>query len=540
MSDPSATTYRAFLDSQARDLALVVARDATSEVALLGKATTAEVAAWSEAVVGATIGVLVGEDGAAERVTAAALDLGQRGAAIDEVLRALARARRHFQRVLRADPASPLDASAYADALDRLLAVHDEVTSALARCAVSATAAARCDGEARFRSLVNAVKSVVMLIGEDKTILEWNAEAERLYGWPRDEILGKNYLELFVPPEARTAVAADMRKVLAGEETRGFENPITSRDGAIRILQWNVGRLLDGEGRPIAVVASGIDITDHKRDREALDRSEGMLHAVMTNAPIMLFVKDLEGRYTLTNRAFDEGMGFEPNFAIGKMEAEVLPPAVLARHRADDQRVFDGGEPLQIETSIPTKNGTRVFLGSKFPLFDTNGKAYALCGIASDITDLRRVEAEQATFQVRIIEAQRETLRELSTPLLPIASGVVLMPLVGAIDESRAALVLEALLQGVVAHHAEVAILDITGVRTVDTPVALGLVQATQAAGLLGAEVVLTGVRPAAAQTLVELGIDMRGIKTVSTLEQGVSHAIARSGRRARRNAPAR
>ncbi|MDC3954383.1 PAS domain S-box protein [Polyangium jinanense] len=540
MSDPSASTYRAFLDSQARDLALSVARDAMTADALLGKATTAEVAAWSEAVVDATIGALVGEDGAAARVTAAALDLGRRGAPVDEVLRVLSGARRHFQRALRAGPASPLDAAAYADALDRLLATHDEAASALARCAVSATDAARCDGEARFRSLVNAVKSVVVIIGEDHTILEWNSEAERLYGWSRDEILGKNYLEWFVPAEARAAVAVDMRKVLGGEETRGFENPITSRDGTVRVLQWNVGRLRDGEGRAIAVVASGIDITDHKRDREALDRSEGMLHAVMTNAPIMLFVKDLEGRYTLTNRAFDEGMGFEPNFAIGKVDTKVLPPAVLAKHRADDQRVFDAGGPIQIETNIPTKNGVRVFLGSKFPLFDTNGKAYAICGIASDITDLRRAEAEQATFQVRIIEAQRETLRELSTPLLPIASGVVLMPLVGAIDESRAALVLEALLQGVVAHRAEVAILDITGVRTVDTPVALGLVQAAQAAGLLGADVVLTGVRPAAARTLVELGIDMRGIKTVSTLEQGVAHAIGRSGRSAHAKAPAR
>ncbi|MDI3284734.1 PAS domain S-box protein [Polyangium sp. 15x6] len=540
MSDPLATTYRAFLDNQARDLALSVARDATSEVALLGKATTAEVAAWSEAFVGATIGALVGEDGAADRVTAAALDLGRRGAPVDEVLRVLSRARRHFQRALRTEPALPLDAAAYADALDKLLALSEEAAGALARCAVSATAAARCDGEARFRSLVNAVKSVVVIIGEDQTILEWNAEAERLYGWSRDEILGKNYLEWFVPDEARAAVAADMRKVLGGEETRGFENPITSRDGFARVLQWNVGRLVDGEGRPIAIVASGIDITEHKRDREALDRSEGMLHAVMTNAPIMLFVKDLEGRYTLTNRAFDEGMGFEPNFAIGKVDTKVLPPAVLAKHRADDQKVFDGGVPIQIETNIPTRNGVRVFLGSKFPLFDTNGKAYAICGIASDITELRRAEAEQATFQVRIIEAQRETLRELSTPLLPIAPGVVLMPLVGAIDESRAALVLEALLQGVVAHRAEVAILDITGVRTVDTPVALGLVQAAQAAGLLGADVVLTGVRPAAARTLVELGIDMGGIKTVSTLEQGVAHAIGRSRRRAGVKAPAR
>ncbi|HVK63723.1 MAG TPA: PAS domain-containing protein [Polyangium sp.] len=540
MSDQGATTYRSFLESQARDLALVIAGDATTEVACLGKATTAEVAAWSEAVVGATIDALLGDDAAAERVTAAALDLRRRGAPADEVHCALSKARRHFQHVLRAWFASGGEAATHVDALDRLLAVFDEAAYAIARCAASATAAVRCDGEARFRSLVNAVKSVVVLIGEDDTILEWNTEAERVYGWSRDEILGKNYLEMFVLPEARVVVAADMRKVLGGEETRGFENPVASRNGSVHILQWNVGRLLDGEGRPTAVVASGHDITEQKRDREARERSEAILNAVISNAPIFLFVKDIEGRYTLTNRGFDEGLGFEPGRAVGKLDTDIFPPDVVARNRADDRRVFDGGVPVQLEVEIPTKNGPRIFLGSKFPLFDAQGKTYAVCAIGSDVTDLRQAEAEQATFQDRLIAAQRETLRELSTPLLPIAPGVVLMPLVGAIDEGRAALVLEALLQGVVAHRADVAILDITGVRTVDTGVALGLVQAAQAAGLLGAEVVLTGVRPAAARTLVEIGIDMRGIKTVSSLEQGVAHAMGRSGRHARPKASAR
>ena len=540
MSDQGATTYRSFLESQARDLALVIAGDATNKVACLGKATTAEVAAWSEAVVGATIDALLGDDAAAERVTAAALDLRRRGAPADEVHCALSKARRHFQHVLRAWFASGGEAATHVDALDRLLAVFDEAAYAIARCAASATAAVRCDGEARFRSLVNAVKSVVVLIGEDDTILEWNTEAERVYGWSRDEILGKNYLEMFVLPEARVVVAADMRKVLGGEETRGFENPVASRNGSVHILQWNVGRLLDGEGRPTAVVASGHDITEQKRDREARERSEAILNAVISNAPIFLFVKDIEGRYTLTNRGFDEGLGFEPGRAVGKLDTDIFPPDVVARNRADDRRVFDGGVPVQLEVEIPTKNGPRIFLGSKFPLFDAQGKTYAVCAIGSDVTDLRQAEAEQATFQDRLIAAQRETLRELSTPLLPIAPGVVLMPLVGAIDEGRAALVLEALLQGVVAHRADVAILDITGVRTVDTGVALGLVQAAQAAGLLGAEVVLTGVRPAAARTLVEIGIDMRGIKTVSSLEQGVAHAMGRSGRHARPKASAR
>lgn len=126
-------------------------------------------------------------------------------------------------------------------------------------------------------------------------------------------------------------------------------------------------------------------------------------------------------------------------------------------------------------------------------------------------------------MQQQIIEAQQATLRELSTPLLPIAAGVVLVPLIGTIDSGRANLVMETLLDGVARFNARLAILDITGVPVVDTHVAQALISAAQAVKLLGAKVILTGIKPQIAQTLVELGIDLRGIATRATLQDGVA-----------------
>jgi rsbT co-antagonist protein RsbR len=210
---------------------------------------------------------------------------------------------------------------------------------------------------------------------------------------------------------------------------------------------------------------------------------------------------------------------------------------VVEQNVVNDQLALAARGPVRFEERIPLKGGLRIFSASKFPLYDTRGEPYAVCGIASDITDLREAEEARGRLQAQVIEAQREALRELSTPLLPIAGGVVLIPLVGAIDEGRAALVLETLLEGVSAHRAEIAILDITGVRTVDASVALGLVRAAQAARLLGAEVLLTGVSPQAARTLVDLATDMRGIRTLSSLEQGVELAMRRAARSAPKNA---
>lgn len=383
------------------------------------------------------------------------------------------------------------------------------------------------------RNLLDAISNVVVILAEDRRILAWNRAAEHVHGWPRDEVLGKDYVEMFLPEAERAAVAADMRKVLEGEETRDFDNPVVSRDGTIRILRWNVGRLLDEAGKTVGIVASGYDITRYKIDQEKLARSRTELQAIIDGSPVVLFVKDLEGRFILTNRSFDDGFPHRAGFAIGKKDADILPLEVAEQNRVNDQLALAAREPIRFEERIPLNGGLRIFSASKFPLLDTRGEPYAICGIASDITDLREAEEERVRLQAQVIEAQREALRELSTPLLPIACGVVVMPLVGAIDEGRAALVLETLLQGVVAHRAEIAILDITGVRTVDASVALGLVRAAQAAALLGAEVILTGVSPQAARMLVELATDMRGIKTLGSLEQGVELAMRRAARAA-------
>jgi rsbT co-antagonist protein RsbR len=103
---------------------------------------------------------------------------------------------------------------------------------------------------------------------------------------------------------------------------------------------------------------------------------------------------------------------------------------------------------------------------------------------------------------------------------------VVVMPLIGALDSARAQQVIETLLEGVAARRARVAILDITGVAVVDSQVANGLLRAAQAVRLLGASVVLTGIKPEVAQTLVNLGADLRGIVTRGSLQSGIAFAL--------------
>jgi anti-anti-sigma regulatory factor len=122
-----------------------------------------------------------------------------------------------------------------------------------------------------------------------------------------------------------------------------------------------------------------------------------------------------------------------------------------------------------------------------------------------------------------------EAVRALSSPVLPVARGVIVLPLIGTIDTDRAEQILEALLGGISQHQAQTAIVDITGVPLVDTQVAAYLVRAIQAARLLGAEVILTGINPELAQTMVQLGMNARLLTTEANLASGLRRALNRS-----------
>lgn len=147
-----------------------------------------------------------------------------------------------------------------------------------------------------------------------------------------------------------------------------------------------------------------------------------------------------------------------------------------------------------------------------------------------DITQRRRAEqdAARSKLQEQTIAAQAAALSQLSTPLIPISDQVMVMPLIGAIDSGRADQVLDTLLSGIAGGRARIAIVDITGVAVVDSHVAGALIRAAQAVRLLGAEVILTGIRAEVAQTLVGLGMNLGGLVTRSTLQSGIQYALSR------------
>jgi len=188
-----------------------------------------------------------------------------------------------------------------------------------------------------------------------------------------------------------------------------------------------------------------------------------------------------------------------------------------------------------------TSMETATFVFSvKRPLFiriqrEYRGQAEALATelwAATELLDEMGLYTTEVSQKSRedVIRRQQEELLELSTPVVKLWEGIVALPLIGTLDSARTQVVMESLLQAIVQTNSRVAIVDITGVPTVDTVVAQHLLKTVTAARLMGADCIISGVRPQIAQTIVHLGINLLDVTTKATMASAFALALQRLG----------
>ncbi|MGB0695438.1 MAG: PAS domain S-box protein [Rhodospirillaceae bacterium] len=234
-----------------------------------------------------------------------------------------------------------------------------------------------------------------------------------------------------------------------------------------------------------------------------------------------IVIINAKGVICAVNAAIPIMFGYDREEMIGQNVRMLMHENTAAKH--------DGYLQNYAETSIAKIIGigrediARRANGEMFPIdlsvsqVDHGADRYYV-GVIRDISDLKESQS--------IIEEQRRSLLDLSTPALQLFDGIVLMPLIGTIDSERASMVIERLLNTVSQFEAKVAILDVTGVNVIDTDVARHILKAVAAAKMLGSEVVLTGINPTGAQTLVQLGVDLSNVNTKGTLRSGIQEGL--------------
>jgi rsbT co-antagonist protein RsbR len=213
---------------------------------------------------------------------------------------------------------------------------------------------------------------------------------------------------------------------------------------------------------------------------------------------------------------------------IGQRLADLIVDET-GEHLAEVRQALLAHGAWQGEASYRHKEGYALPIQVSLLLIrDAAGEPLGSAAVVRDLRAQRQAEQEHTALQEQVIAAQQAALRELSTPLIPLTDNVVVMPLIGTIDGARSQQILEVLLEGIALHQAEAVLLDISGVRVVDTQVADALLRAAKAVRLLGAQVILTGLSAEVAQTMVHLGADLGDIVTQGNLQAGLRYAMDR------------
>ena len=254
-----------------------------------------------------------------------------------------------------------------------------------------------------------------------------------------------------------------------------------------------------------------------------LDRN--LLNSLLKHMPENVYFKDKESKFIRISKAFADYLGFDNDKEIlGKTDFDLFDEEHARPAFEDEQKIMETAEPLQKEEKEVYPDGSEKWVETtKVPRYDEKGNIVGTFGISRDITEKKLWEQQREEK----LEAQREELIELSTPVIDVWDGVLTVPILGSLDSERASRVSEALLTEIVEKRAGVAIIDISGISAVDSAVADRLIRTAKAVRLVGAEAILTGVGVEIAQTIADLGIDMEGLKTMSTLKDGLRYVIS-------------
>ncbi|HZF54416.1 MAG TPA: PAS domain S-box protein [Polyangiaceae bacterium] len=386
------------------------------------------------------------------------------------------------------------------------------------------------DETASIRTIFDNVEFFAWAMDKTGTMTLSEGKGLRTVGLEPGQLVGRSVFDIY---RDEPLVIECAKRALAGEEF------VMIADTGGRTFENRYASIRNAAGEFIGVAGISTDVTERIAAQRASEKQAEALRAqteLLDLAYDAIMARLLDGTITYWNRGAERTYGIPKEAALGKSSHSLLK-TVFPKSIEEIERSLLRDGHWEGELTHKRPGGGSIIVASRWVLRrDAGGVPTSLLEINTDITARKKAEAEEAHArrQDEIIRAQALAIAELSTPLIPISNEILVMPLVGMMDSMRAKQVMENLLNGLSTSRGQFAIVDITGVSVVDTQVASVLVRAAHAVRLLGAEVILTGIRPEVAQTLVTIGADLSGIITRGTLQSGIAYATERGQNAAR------
>ena len=347
----------------------------------------------------------------------------------------------------------------------------------------------------------------------DGTVVSANENFLRLFGYEVNEVVGHHHRMFCDPAYVESDAYAEFWKKLGRGEFHAAEFKRLAKDGREIWLQASYNPVLDSDGKPIRVVKFATDVTASKLQ---IAEYEGKIRAIERAQAVIEF--ELDGTVITANDNFLDIFGYSLDEVVGKHHRIFCDPgyAESLEYKRFWQKL-GRGEYEADEFKRVTRDGAEVWLQASYnPIFDMEGRPLKIVKFASDIT----------------VEVQKRSLAllEMSTPVTKIWDGVLFAPIVGIVDSKRSVDIMNKALSSIADTRASTLLLDIGGVAVVDTAVANHLIKIAKAAVLMGCKTIISGISPAIAQTIAELGIDLGAIQTTSTIESALRESISASG----------
>jgi PAS domain S-box-containing protein len=268
----------------------------------------------------------------------------------------------------------------------------------------------------------NSVDAIGIVDRHGKFIL-WNRRAAEIYGYQLEELADKAAFELYADPVELDHM---LRRLRRDGVVREYEIPMKKKDGTIVPMDISISVLKDDRGRTIGSVCVARDLSERQKAAAALKYAQEELSrysrdlerqvrertseitSILRYTPSVVYIKDRQGRYTLVNSRFEELFGISWAQICGKSDQDIFPPAVANHIRASDLRVLADRQAYQVEEALPPPDGRRTYLSVKFPLYDEQGVPTGLCGIATDITELKQARDQLRRLSGSIMANQEK------------------------------------------------------------------------------------------------------------------------------------
>ena len=399
-------------------------------------------------------------------------------------------------------------------------------------------------GSSHSDATMNAIERTMPIIEfkPDGTIVRANDLFLAATGYTLKEIQGQHHRIFMKAEEAAKPQYKDFWSALASGISQSGQFERVAKGGSTIWLEASYTPVKDASGKTVSVIKFAQNIT---QARKAALADAAKLEAIKRSMGVIEFQPD--GTIISANAAFLKLMGYTEGEVAGQHHRVFLTPQErVSAEYASFWQELASGKVKSGQFHRLAKGGKSIWLEANYnPVFDLEGRVERVVKFAIDITD--KVESARATEialkQVREAELIREelnlALEEMSTPVMPIWDGILLLPLIGVVDSARTDKVVNKTLERINETRSKVFLLDISGVPAMDTAVANQLLKISKATQLMGCETVISGLSPAIARTMVELGVEVGEVRTTATLQQAFAIALRKRNKQVAGVAPA-